>query len=277
MAVALLAHWPRWGLMWALAVAIFFDCKWLTWRGRPRLAMPVRSPAWRHLAYGFAWPGLDAGAFLDARLRPPRPAAGEWATAAAKLAVGLAILYGWARRRPPADPYWLGWVGMVGLVLCLHFGSFHLLSCAWRAAGVQARPLMNRPLASVRLADFWGLRWNTAFRDLTHRFLFRPLTRRLGGRGALWVGFGFSGLVHDAVISLPAGGGYGGPTLFFLVQAVGLSVERTRAGRRLGLGRGVRGWLFTMAALLLPARLLFHRPFVVGVVVPFLHAIGAAP
>ena len=259
--------------MWALAVAIFLDCKWLTWRGRP----PVASPTWRSVSYWLAWPGLDAATFLDPTLRPPRPPAGEWLAGGGKLAAGLACLYGWARFFPPADPYWLGWVGMIGLVLCLHFGSFALLSCAWRRAGVEARPLMNRPLASVRLADFWGLRWNTAFRDLTHRFLFRPLTRRLGGRGAVWAGFGFSGLVHDAVISVPAGGGYGGPTLFFLIQAAGLSVERTRPARRLGLGRGVRGWLFTMAVLLLPARLLFHRPFVVGVVVPFLRAIGAAP
>ncbi len=259
--------------MWAVAAAIFVDCKWLTWRDRPRRGASTG----RRLGYLLAWPGMDAGAFLNPTLHPPRPAAGEWFASAGKLLAGIAVLYGVTRRVPPADPYLLGWVGMVGLILCLHFGSFALLSCGWRAAGVTARPLMDRPLASVRLADFWGLRWNTAFRDLTHRYLFRPLTRRFGGRGALWVGFAASGLVHDAVISGPAGGGYGGPTLFFLIQAAGLSVERTPAGRRLGLGRGGRGWLFTMAALLLPAPLLFHRPFVVRIIVPFLHAIGATP
>ena len=257
--------------MWAVAVATFAALKWLTWRRTPHAGAAV----WRAAGYLFAWPGMDAGAFLDARLRPNRPTAGEWATAAIKLAVGVAVLY--ARPTPlrPADPYAAGWVGMMGLVLCLHFGSFHLLSCAWRTVGVTARPLMDRPLASTRLADFWGRRWNTAFRDLTHRFLFRPLTRRLGGRGAVWVGFAASGVVHDAVISLPAGGGYGGPTVFFLVQAAGLSAERSRVGRRVGLGRGVVGWAFTMAALVLPAPLLFHRPFVTRVIVPFLHAIGA--
>ena len=259
--------------MWALAAVIYVALKWLTWRRTPR----PDAPPWRHVCYLLAWPGMDAPAFLDVRLRPPRPTAGEWWFAAGKFAAGVGVLYGCVRLVPRSDPYRLGWVGMIGLGLCLHFGSFHLLSCAFRQIDVEARPLMGWPLASVRLADFWGRRWNTAFRDLTHRFLFRPLTRRLGGRAAVWAGFAVSGLVHDAVISLPAGGGYGGPTVFFLLQAAGLFAERSRAGRRLGLGSGVRGWLFTMAVLLLPAPLLFHRPFVVRIIVPFLHAIGAAP
>ena len=42
-----------------------------------------------------------------------------------------------------------------------------------------------------------------------------------------------------------------------------------------GLGAGWRGWLFTMLMLAIPAPLLFHPPFVVGIVVPFMQAIGA--
>tara|TARA_B100000949_G_C13863546_1_gene277596 strand:+ start:42 stop:323 length:282 start_codon:yes stop_codon:yes gene_type:complete len=89
------------------------------------------------------------------------------------------------------------------------------------------------------------------------------------------VGFVFSGLVHDVVISVPAGGGYGRPTLFFLLQGVAMFFERSRVGRSLGLGRGWCGWLFTLVVLLGPVGLLFHRPFVVEVVVPFLEAMGA--
>jgi hypothetical protein len=269
--LAVATHSPRWVFMWGLAVAIFCGCKWLTWRRSPYKA----SSLWRQAAYLIAWPGMDAIAFFGHRLHPHKPATSEWLFAVGKLALGIVMLFVFARRMQVADPYWLGWIGMIGISLCLHFGSFHLLSCAFRSTGIEARPLMNWPLASVRLSDYWSRRWNTAFRDLTNRFLFRPLSRRLGPRGALWVGFLISGLIHDAVISIPAGGGYGGPTLFFLLQASGMFIERSRTGRGLGLGSGVRGWIFTMAFLLLPARLLFHRPFVTQIIVPFMHAIGA--
>jgi alginate O-acetyltransferase complex protein AlgI len=158
----------------------------------------------------------------------------------------------------------------------LHFGSFQLLSCFWRAMGIDARPLMIRPTTSTSLTEFWSNRWNTAFRDFTHQFIFRPLTHRFGLTAALIIGFFFSGVVHDVVISLPARGGYGGPTAFFVMQGIAILFEKSLFGRRLGLGSGWRGWLFTAAALLVPAPLLFHRPFVIEVVIPFMRALGAA-
>ncbi|MEM9250763.1 MAG: membrane bound O-acyl transferase family-domain-containing protein [Planctomycetota bacterium] len=263
---------PRWAFMWLLAFAIFCGCKWLTWRRGPAIHA---APLWRHLAYLVAWPGLDARAFL---LAPPpaRPTPTEWAAATARLAAGAALYWGVARLAVDL-PYLAGWVGMVGLIMMLHFGSMHLMSCAWRAVGVDARPLMQRPLASTSLAEFWGRRWNTAFRDLTHRYLFKPLTRRMRPGVALLVGFLFSGVIHDAVISLPAGGGYGGPTAFFAIQALGIVAERSAAAKRLGLGRGPIGWAFAMVLLAGPACLLFHPPFVERIIVPFMQAIGALP
>jgi alginate O-acetyltransferase complex protein AlgI len=235
------------------------------------------APAWKHLAYLLAWPGMDAAAFLrDARAKTiSQPSVGEWLFAAVKFVAGGLVLFGLARLVPVDQPYLVGWVGMAGLAFLLHFGSFHLISCAWRSAGVDARPLMNWPMLATSVSDYWGRRWNTAFRDLAHRFLFQPLAVRLGPRTGLLAGFLFSGIVHDLVISLPAGGGYGGPTLFFLLQAVAMLVERSRMGRRLGLGRGWRGWAFAMVAILLPAPLLFHPPFVARVIVPFLEAVRA--
>lgn len=164
---------------------------------------------------------------------------------------------------------------MIGSVLFLHFGVFHLLSCAWRTAGISAPRLMDRPFASTSVSEFWGRRWNVAFRDLTHRFLFRPLASRIGAGRALAVSFLFSAVIHDLVISVPAGGGYGGPSAFFLLQGAAVFVERSRLGRNIGLGHGWRGWLFTVCVLALPVPLLFHPPFVDNVVVPFMAALGA--
>jgi len=262
---------PRWVVMWTLAFAIFVGCRWLTWRRTPA---PL-TPLWRHLAYLFGWPGLDAVAFLRGGPTVSRPTIREWGFALSKFVVGLMLMFGVARLVPEAYPYVVGWVGMIGIVMTLHFGLFHLLSCGWRAWGIDARPLMNWPLTAVGVGEFWGRRWNTAFRDLTYRFLFRPVTRRIGPTVALLVGFAFSGLVHDLVISLPAGGGYGGPTLFFLIQGLAVFVERSRIGKRLGLGSGWRGWAFTAGSMLATVGLLLHAPFVVGVVVPFLAALGA--
>jgi hypothetical protein len=166
---------------------------------------------------------------------------------------------------------------MAGIALVLHFGIFHLLSCAWRRAGVDARPLMDWPVASASVSEFWGRRWNTAFRDLTHRFLFRPLVPWLGAGRAAVAAFTLSGLVHELVISIPAGAGHGGPTLFFVIQGLATLVERSPTGRRLAPGGGWRGRVFTMLVILGPAAALFHRPFAVEIVVPFLRFVRAIP
>lgn len=260
-----------WAWMWSLAFTIYVACKWLTWHFEKR----VEGESQRMAEYLLTWPGMDVEAFLDSRRTVEKPALAEWLFAAAKLAGGVTILFGILPRLSPERELLIGWLGMIGLVFVLHFGLFHLLSCWWRSRGVDAKPLMDWPILSTSLAEFWGRRWNRAFRDLTFRYLFRPLTRRCGAVWGLMAGFAMSGLVHDAVISIPAGGGYGGPTLFFVVQGIGMLVERSRLGRRVGLGQGIQGWLFTVGCLLLPVALLFHPPFIRNVIVPFLQAIGA--
>ncbi|MGH9966754.1 MAG: MBOAT family protein [Pyrinomonadaceae bacterium] len=267
------AEWPRWVFMWLLAFAIFVGCKWLTWRRTPA----PNAHWWQHAGYLFAWPGLNARTFLSAEPLPERecPPLREWAFAAMKLIAGSALFWGVAGWISAEQTILAGWVGMVGLILMLHFGAFHLLSCAWRSVGIDARPLMKSPLASVSVGEFWGRRWNTAFRDFTHRFFFSPLKSRLGPSWAVLVGFVFSGMIHDLVISVPAGGGYGWPTFFFGTQASAIFAERSRFGRAIGLGRGWSGRLFAMLILALPAYGLFHPPFVRNIIVPFMQALGA--
>jgi D-alanyl-lipoteichoic acid acyltransferase DltB (MBOAT superfamily) len=254
------AAWPRWVFM-------------LSWRRTPARGVKW----WQHVGYLLAWPGLNAAAFLGSGRLPQsdRPSVLEWFLALVRLLVGVVLFAVVADRIFARHEIVSGWVGMIGLILMLHFGSFHLLSCAWRSIGVDAQPIMKHPLTATSLSEFWSRKWNTAFRDFTYRFLFRPLNKWCGPRWAILVGFVFSGVIHDLVISVPAGGGYGGPTIFFGVQAVGMFVERSRAGRAVGLTHGWRGWLFTMIALILPAYGLFHPPFVRNIILPFMRSLGA--
>jgi alginate O-acetyltransferase complex protein AlgI len=226
------------------------------------------------LAYCLFWPGMDARAFCHGKPAHP-PRAREWMLAGAKSLAGGAGLWIGARQFRASQPLLAGWVGMMGIVFLLHFGFFHLLSLLWRAIGVDAKPIMRFPCAAASLANFWGGRWNAAFTDLVHRHGFKPLARRYGAPLALVMVFGISGLLHETVISLPARGGYGWPTAYFLAQSAGLLAERSDFGRCIGLGRGWMGWCFVMLVAGFPAFFLFHPIFVRNVILPMLHAIGA--
>jgi alginate O-acetyltransferase complex protein AlgI len=84
-----------------------------------------------------------------------------------------------------------------------------------------------------------------------------------------------SGLIHDLVISLPARGGYGLPTAYFILQGLGVAAERSSMGQRLGLRNGLPAWVFMFVVTAAPAFWLFHPLFVLRVILPFMHAIHA--
>jgi hypothetical protein len=219
---------------------------------------------------------MDATRFLQEKKSAPRKTStAQWLFAAAKTVAGVALVSLVAQGAFRGPPLLRGWIGMLGVILFLHFGLFHLLALAWQKAGVDAKPVMREPVLVSSLAEFWSTRWNTAFNALVHDLAFRPLCRKFGVTRATLGVFLISGIVHDLVISLPARAGYGLPTAYFLFQGVAVLFERTAIGRRLGLGRGFRGWLFTMVCAGGPAFWLFHPPFVTNVTLPMLQAIGA--
>jgi hypothetical protein len=260
---------PPWEFMWGLSVVIYSCLKWMTWH-----SSNVAAPVWKQLAYLFAWPGMDADAFLGTRRAVAAPSPSEWGFACFKLGGGLSLIGFAISRLHNERELVVGWIGMIGIVFTLHFGLFHVLSCCWRRCGIAATPLMNWPVLSSGVSEFWGRRWNLAFRDLTHKYLFQPLVRRIGPVAALLMGFFVSGVVHDLVISWPAGSGWGWPTGYFLLQGVGILVERSSPGRQMGLGKGWIGRAFCWLIVALPSPCLFHTAFVTGVIVPFLQAIG---
>jgi hypothetical protein len=272
LAIALRNQMPAWLFMWALSFAIFSGLKWMTWwKARSRIA----HRAGRSFAYLLAWPGMDAETFLDAEKHPVKPAAQEWFWAALKTAMGAALLWAVALRIPAQQELLRGWIGLFGLIFLLHFGSFHLIALFWQTVGIDAEPIMSKPILSKTLSEFWGKRWNLGFRQLAHDLIFRPLYKRTGVAIAGLLVFAASGLIHDLVMSLPARGGYGLPTGYFMVQGLGVTLERSALGRQLGLQRGPTGWIFMAVVTAAPAFWLFHPPFVLRVILPFMHAVHA--
>lgn len=161
-----------------------------------------------------------------------------------------------------------GWLGMIGIVFCMHFGYSHLAAVVLRSRGRLVTPIMNWPVVATSVSEFWGRRWNLAFRDYAHVTLFMPLARKWGAGAGLIAGFVFSGGIHELAISLPARGGYGWPMLYFLIQGLGVWAERQFS--KLGWwepGSMVnRVWAIVVVAL--PVPLLFHQAFVTKVIVP---------
>lgn len=264
------AHLPNWIFMWLFVTAMFAGYKWLTWRR----ARNYRTTPWRTLGYLLGWPGMDAKSFLTGN-HTEIPKLSEWFLAAARLIAGITLLWMAAHEMLTANNIANAWLAMFSLTLILHFGAFHLAALAWQRVGVPAKPLMQSPATATSLADFWGNRWNTAFNKLVHDLAFRPLARRAGIAWATMGVFAISGIIHELAISFPARGGYGLPFGYFLLQGVGVLIERSHTGHAFGLSHGWRGWLFMLLVTATPAYWLFHPAFVQNVILPMLQTIGA--
>ncbi len=218
-----------------------------------KVAMFRRLPAARQAAYLLLWPGMDPRPFRESR--PPAGLA-LMAWGALKMAVGAALL----QARTGVTPVDLLLV-MLGTGLLIHFGLCDVLAGFWRRRGIPVERLFVNPAASRTLAEFWGRRWNLAFRAVAHARIFTPVKRRWGARWGVAATFAFSGLVHELLLSVPAGGGWGGPTLYFLLHGALVLAERRWK---------IEGRLWTLFWLLAPLPLLFHPPFLRAVLVPLL-------
>jgi alginate O-acetyltransferase complex protein AlgI len=122
-------------------------------------------------------------------------------------------------------------------------------------------PFRN-PLASRSLAGFWGRRWNVGFSEMIAVTVHRPVRRYAGDTAALMASFLASGILHEIAISVPVRAGFGLPTLYFLLHGALVGVERKfpRVASR--------AW--TMFWLIAPLPILFHPPFLRGIVWPLL-------
>ena len=264
---------PAWVLMWMGACALFFAAKCVT---LVRLSgVDLRANAPRLFAYLLLWPGLDAREFCRDLPHSP-PGRKELIGAAINVTAGILLMIGAIALADTHLWYFAGWLGMVSVVLLLHFGCFNLLSIFWRARGVDAQPIMRSPLGAPTLSKLWSGSWNTAFTDLMHAHVFKPTVKRFGPIVATTTVFALSGALHELVISVPARAGYGLPTAYFMLQCAGVLLEKSAMGRRVGLNRGFTGRLFAFAIAGGPIFILFPQAFIANVVIPMLNAIERA-
>jgi alginate O-acetyltransferase complex protein AlgI len=254
---------PGWVVMWVSVAGVFAGAKLVTVGPRGRDVGMVRL-----VGYLMLWPGMDAAGFCGRRV-VEKLRLEEWAMGMGRLVLGVGLVWVGVPALVARSEVAAGWVGMVGLALMLHFGVLHVLSLAWRTAGVDARPIMMSPMRARTLSEFWGGRWNRAFSDLMERHFLIPLARRMGSGNAILTIFFVSGLLHELVISVPARGGYGLPTIYFLVQGVGLLAER-----RWGMWKGPWGRVFAVVVAGGPVFWLFHPVFIHNVLMPMFRSIG---
>jgi alginate O-acetyltransferase complex protein AlgI len=148
-------------------------------------------------------------------------------------------------------------VVLPALSLIVHFGVCLIVAAGWRAAGFDVDDIFRQPWRSRSLAEFWSRRWNVGFSEMLAVTVSRPLAPRLGRPASVIVAFLASGLLHELAISVPAGGGYGLPTLYFAIHGALVAA-------------GARGRAVTLLAVILPLPLLFHLPFLRAIVIPLL-------
>ncbi len=236
-----------------------------------RIATGAALSPLRWFAFAAAWPGMRPSLFASLGSRP-RP--GGWrliGNGLVRLALG-ALLFFAARRAWAAGSVFLATaLALPALSLILHFGIFNLLAGGWRLLGARCDALFRAPLRSRSLTEFWGRRWNLAFSEMTALGIYRPLEPRAGRPAAMVAAFLASGLLHEIAISLPVNRGFGLPLSYFALHGL-LRLAETRL-ERAGHPVWHRAWIgraWTLFWLALPLPILFHRPFLAGVVWPLL-------
>jgi alginate O-acetyltransferase complex protein AlgI len=226
----------------------------------------------RLLAY-LCWPGLRPAPFLKGA--PPARPQPLWRNGLVSLASGAVLLWVVPLWLPPATPWPARLtIAAAGFALVTGFGLMDWWAALYRGLAFPVEKLWDNPAAATSLADFWGNRWNRIFSGFARDLIFLPLARAAGVRVASFGVFLFSGLLHDWAWSGAVRGGYGGPTLYFLLQGLFTQVESTALGRRLIRQRPAVGRAWTWLMVLVPLPLALHPPYLTGYAVPFLRDLG---
>ena len=226
------------------------------------LTPSLRRGSWL-LPYLTFWPGIEVSSF-DRRKEPTEQDVKGFSTGWALMLLGVIAFASLAMFGRGLHAWMLGALSVVALIVAIHFGTSQVLTCCMRLMRFPVSDLFDRPTTSRRLSEFWSRRWNIPFVDM-NRLLLMPWATRLLGRRAWIAAFLASGLLHEVAISYPAGKGYGLPFAYFVLQAGLIAFERRAR---------IRSRVWVVLAVLLPAPILFHPPFLESVVAPLVVKVG---
>jgi hypothetical protein len=196
---------------------------------RVRYLVRSREPwsAWRRIVHVLS--------FIDSRLlRRERPGIDLRALVAALVWGGIATLALHAVRdlapRCAGNALWLRLVGGLVFAYAAIDAGYAIVRAGYRAVGFVTPPLHVWPLASLSVAELWGMRWARPVSHWLRETCFLPLARR--GHPALGILLGFAvsafGHAYPVLVAL-------GPTMaammfgYFVVQGLVVVVE-TRLG-----------------------------------------------
>ncbi len=266
-----------WALSDALSAGQWFGSMMAIYFGPFKVATLIaltreerREWTWPRLIAYFLWVGMQPRQFLPSYVPPRSPSLPTWWSCLLNLSTGAVLLWGVPLLLPEGTPLRVrAWTGLVGMVLLRLFGVLDASTLIFRLMGFPVEKAWVNPLAATSLREFWGRRWNRIMSGLMRDLIFGPLSRRIGTLGASMAVFLYSGVLHE-FLSVLARSGYGGPTLYFLIQGVAFSIEGTRFGRRLLARSPIVGWCWTALVVVGPVGLVLSPTFLYEVVVPSL-------
>jgi Membrane bound O-acyl transferase family len=247
--------------MLCLVFAMFLALKAVVTFESRREGRAAPSPG-RWLLFALLWVGMRPHLVARRRVSVRRGALREVLAGGLRVLLGVALLVaaravsgaGWPRVAAAV-------LALLGLGFVVLLGLCRVAWGCWRLAAVPVGPVFSAPQRSGTLTEFWAMRWNRAFSEMVDTIVVRPVRRLLGPRAATLAAFLGSACVHEMALSVPARGGYGLPTLYFLLH--GLLVRRERRP-----GGVTRSRARTLLLVLLPTPLVFHPPFVRACVMP---------
>jgi len=180
-----------------------------------------------------------------------------------------------------------GLVALPGISMMFHVGGLRLLRGFLRLVGYDVEQLFVDPLLAKSVSEFWGKRWNIAFSDM-NRFVFVAAVRTAleedlsvskakSKQAGIFAAFVASAILHECAITLPVLAGYGGPSLYFLLQGFYVVLEKqpsmvARLERHPLLGRCI-----TLAVIALPVPVCFVAQFRTQIALPLVLFVADAP